>query len=195
MPTGPEIREQFLRFFESKEHRRVHSSSLVPANDPTLLFTNAGMNQFKDVFLGSERREYKRAVSSQKCVRAGGKHNDLENVGFTKRHHTFFEMLGNFSFGNYFKREAIAYAWELVTSKEWFGLDRGKLYCTIFKGEEGVPRDDDAEKFWIEAGIPKERIFAMGMEDNFWQMGETGPCGPCSEVHYDMGEAASDHGH
>src|SRR5215813_7173840 len=195
MPTGSEIREQFLRFFESKEHRRVHSSSLVPANDPTLLFTNAGMNQFKDVFLGSERRDYVRAVSSQKCVRAGGKHNDLENVGFTRRHHTFFEMLGNFSFGNYFKREAIAYAWELVTSKEWFGVDKDKLYCTIFKGEEAVPRDDDAEKFWIEAGLPKDRIFALGMKDNFWQMGETGPCGPCSEMHYDMGPEASDEGH
>jgi alanyl-tRNA synthetase len=195
MPTGPEIREQFLRFFESKGHRRVHSSSLVPANDPTLLFTNAGMNQFKDVFLGSERREYNRAVSSQKCVRAGGKHNDLENVGFTKRHHTFFEMLGNFSFGDYFKREAIAYAWELLTSKEWYGIAKDKLYATIFKGEEGVPRDDDAEKFWIEVGIPRERIFALGMKDNFWQMGETGPCGPCSEMHYDMGPAASDEGH
>src|SRR5215813_12383689 len=195
MPTGSEIREQFLRFFESKEHRRVHSSSLVPANDPTLLFTNAGMNQFKDVFLGGERRDYVRAVSSQKCVRAGGKHNDLENVGFTKRHHTFFEMLGNFSFGNYCKREAIAYAWELVTSKEWYGIDKDKLYATIFKGEEAVPRDDDAEKFWIEAGIPKERIFALGMKDNFWQMGETGPCGPCSEMHYDMGPEASDQGH
>src|SRR5262245_37878930 len=195
MPTGSEIREQFLRFFESKEHRRVHSSSLVPSNDPTLLFTNAGMNQFKDVFLGSERRDYSRAVSSQKCVRAGGKHNDLENVGFTKRHHTFFEMLGNFSFGDYFKREAVAYAWELVTSKDWYGISKDKLYATIFKGEEGVPRDDDAEKFWLEVGVPKERIFAMGMKDNFWAMGETGPCGPCSEIHYDMGPAASDDGH
>src|SRR5262245_26397898 len=195
MPTGSEIREQFLRFFESKEHRRVHSSSLVPSNDPTLLFTNAGMNQFKDVFLGSERRDYSRAVSSQKCVRAGGKHNDLENVGFTKRHHTFFEMLGNFSFGDYFKREAVAYAWELVTSKDWYGISKDKLYCTIFKGEEGVPRDDDAEKFWLEVGVPKERVFAMGMADNFWAMGETGPCGPCSEIHYDMGPAASEEGH
>src|SRR5215467_672229 len=195
MPTGSEIREQFLRFFEGKGHRRVHSSSLVPANDPTLLFTNAGMNQFKDTFLGSERREYNWAVSSQKCVRAGGKHNDLENVGFTKRHHTFFEMLGNFSFGDYFKREAIAYAWELVTSKEWYGVAKDKLYATIFKGEEAVPRDDDAEKFWIEVGIPRERVFALGMKDNFWQMGETGPCGPCSEMHYDMGPAASEEGH
>jgi alanyl-tRNA synthetase len=195
MPSGSEIREQFLRFFESKGHKRVHSSSLVPANDPTLLFTNAGMNQFKDTFLGSERREYTRATSSQKCVRAGGKHNDLENVGFTKRHHTFFEMLGNFSFGDYFKRDAIAFAWELVTSKEWFGLDNDKLYATIFKGEQGVPRDDDAEQHWLQVGVPKDRIFAMGMADNFWQMGETGPCGPCSEIYYDMGPAASEEGH
>src|SRR5215469_11184338 len=195
MPTGSEIREQFLRFFESKEHRRVHSSSLVPANDPTLLFTNAGMNQFKDVFLGADRREYARAVSSQKCVRAGGKHNDLENVGFTKRHHTFFEMLGNFSFGDYFKREAIAYAWELVTSKDWYGIAKDKLYTTIFEGEGAIPRDTDAEKFWIEVGVPKERIFGLGMKDNFWAMGDTGPCGPCSEVHYDMGPAASEQGH
>jgi alanyl-tRNA synthetase len=195
MPTGSEIREQFLRFFESKGHRRVHSSSLVPANDPTLLFANAGMNQFKDTFLGSEQRDYTRASSSQKCVRAGGKHNDLENVGFTKRHHTFFEMLGNFSFGDYFKREAIAYAWELVTSKEWFGVDKDKLYATIFKGEQGVPRDDEAEQHWLRVGMPKDRIFAMGMQDNFWQMGETGPCGPCSEIYYDMGPAASDEGH
>jgi alanyl-tRNA synthetase len=195
MPTGPEIREQFLRFFESKGHKRVHSASLVPANDPTLLFTNAGMNQFKDVFLGSERRDYARATSSQKCVRAGGKHNDLENVGFTKRHHTFFEMLGNFSFGDYFKRDAVAYAWELVTSKEWFGVAQDKLYCTIFKGEQGVPRDDEAEQQWLRVGMPKDRIFAMGMKDNFWQMGETGPCGPCSEIHYDMGAGASDEGH
>jgi alanyl-tRNA synthetase len=195
MPTGSEIRETFLRFFESKRHKRVHSSSLVPANDPTLLFTNAGMNQFKDVFLGLEKRDYTRAATSQKCVRAGGKHNDLENVGFTKRHHTFFEMLGNFSFGDYFKREAIAYAWELVTSPDWYGIPKDRLYCTIFKGEQQVPRDDDAEKFWLEVGVPKERIFAMGMKDNFWSMGDTGPCGPCSEVHYDLGPAASDEGH
>src|SRR5215471_16072457 len=153
MPTGSEIREQFLRFFESKGHKRVHSSSLVPANDPTLLFTNAGMNQFKDTFLGSERREYNRATSAQKCVRAGGKHNDLENVGFTKRHHTFFEMLGNFSFGDYFKREAIASAWELVTSPEWYGIDKEKLYTTVFGGAEVGPGvtlgvDEEAKKFW-----------------------------------------------
>ncbi|HLJ29322.1 MAG TPA: alanine--tRNA ligase [Candidatus Angelobacter sp.] len=195
MPTGSEIREMFLRFFEGKGHRRVHSASLVPANDPTLLFTNAGMNQFKDVFLGLEKRDYTRATSSQKCVRAGGKHNDLENVGFTKRHHTFFEMLGNFSFGDYFKREAIAYAWELVTSKEWFGIDREKLYCTIFAGEQGIPRDDDAEKYWLAVGVPKDRIFTLGMKDNFWSMADTGPCGPCSEIHYDMGPAASEQGH
>ena len=195
MPTGSDIRETFLRFFESKGHRRVHSSSLVPANDPTLLFTNAGMNQFKDVFLGLEKRDYSRATSSQKCVRAGGKHNDLENVGFTKRHHTFFEMLGNFSFGDYFKKEAIAYAWELVTSKEWFGIPKDKLYTTIFKGEEGIPRDDEAEKYWIEVGVSKERVFALGMKDNFWSMADTGPCGPCSEMHYDMGPAASEQGH
>ncbi len=195
MPTGSEIRETFLRFFESKGHKRVHSSSLVPANDPTLLFTNAGMNQFKDVFLGAERRDYQRAATSQKCVRAGGKHNDLENVGFTKRHHTFFEMLGNFSFGDYFKRDAVAYAWELVTSEHWYGIPKDRLYCTIFKGEKEVPRDDEAEKFWLEVGVPKERIFEMGMKDNFWSMGDTGPCGPCSEIHYDMGPAASDEGH
>ena len=195
MPTGSEIRETFLRFFESKGHKRVHSSSLVPANDPTLLFINAGMNQFKDVFLGAETRDYNKATTSQKCVRAGGKHNDLENVGFTKRHHTFFEMLGNFSFGSYFKAEAISYAWELVTSSEWFGVARDKLYVTIFQGEQGIPRDDDAEKHWLAVGVPKERIFAMGMKDNFWQMGDTGPCGPCSEIYYDMGPAASDEGH
>jgi alanyl-tRNA synthetase len=190
--SGNEIRELFLRFFESKQHRRVPSSSLVPANDPTLLFTNAGMNQFKDVFTGQERREYNRATTSQKCVRAGGKHNDLENVGFTRRHHTFFEMLGNFSFGDYFKRDAIAYAWELVTSEEWFGIPKDKLYVTIFEGSEGVPRDDEAEQFWIETGVPKERIFEFGAKDNFWQMGETGPCGPCSEIFYDMGIEAAE---
>jgi len=172
----------------------VHSSSLVPANDPTLLFTNAGMNQFKDLFLGAEMREYSRATTSQKCVRAGGKHNDLENVGFTRRHHTFFEMLGNFSFGDYFKKDAIAFAWELVTSPEWMGIDKDRLYVTIFEGspEFGVARDDEAEKFWIETGVPKERIFQYGLKDNFWQMGETGPCGPCSEIFYDMGIEAAE---
>jgi alanyl-tRNA synthetase len=190
--SGNEIREAFLRFFESKGHRRVHSSSLVPANDPTLLFTNAGMNQFKDLFLGAERRDYSRATTSQKCVRAGGKHNDLENVGFTRRHHTFFEMLGNFSFGDYFKRDAIAFAWELLTSEEWFGIPKDRLYVTIFEGADGVPRDDEAEGYWIEAGVLKERIYQYGLKDNFWQMGETGPCGPCSEVFYDMGMEAAE---
>jgi alanyl-tRNA synthetase len=196
--SGSQIREDYLRFFEGKVspatgqgHRRVHSSSLVPANDPTLLFTNAGMNQFKDVFLGAERREYSRATTTQKCVRAGGKHNDLENVGFTRRHHTFFEMLGNFSFGDYFKKDAIAYAWELLTSKEWFGIDPAKLYITIFKGEKGVTRDDEAYNLWLGQGVPAERIFEFGMKDNFWQMGDTGPCGPCSEIFYDFGVAAS----
>jgi alanyl-tRNA synthetase len=195
MPTGSEIREMFLRYFEQQGHTRVHSSSLVPANDPTLLFTNAGMNQFKDVFLGLEKRSYSRACSSQKCVRAGGKHNDLENVGFTNRHHTFFEMLGNFSFGDYFKQDAIQFAWELLTSPKWYGIPKDKLYCTIFKGEGGVGRDDEAEKYWLGVGVPKDRIHALGMKDNFWQMGDTGPCGPCSEVHYDMGPQASDLGH
>jgi alanyl-tRNA synthetase len=160
-----------------------------------LLFTNAGMNQFKDVFLGLEKRDYSRATSSQKCVRAGGKHNDLENVGFTNRHHTFFEMLGNFSFGDYFKKDAIAYAWELVTSPRWFGLSKDKLYATIFKGENGVERDAEAYDLWLGQGVPKERIYEFGAKDNFWQMGDTGPCGPCSEIHYDMGPVASDQGH
>jgi len=195
MLTGSQVRRQFLAFFVQKGHREVHSSSLVPHNDPTLLFTNAGMNQFKDVFLGLEKRDYNRATSSQKCVRAGGKHNDLENVGFTNRHHTFFEMLGNFSFGDYFKKDAIAYAWELITSKEWFGIPKDKLFATIFNGEGGVPRDAEAHDLWIAQGVSKDRIFEFGLKDNFWQMGDTGPCGPCSEIHYDMGPAASDQGH
>ncbi len=195
MLTGFEIRRKFLDYFVQRGHREVHSSSLVPANDPTLLFTNAGMNQFKDVFLGLDRRDYNRATTSQKCVRAGGKHNDLDNVGFTNRHHTFFEMLGNFSFGDYFKREAVAFGWELVTSSEWFGIPKDKLFCTIFKGENGVPRDEEAYNYWIEQGVPKERIYEFGLKDNFWQMGDTGPCGPCSEIHYDMGPKASDAGH
>jgi alanyl-tRNA synthetase len=153
------------------------------------------MNQFKDVFLGLEKRDYNRATTSQKCVRAGGKHNDLENVGFTNRHHTFFEMLGNFSFGDYFKKDAIAYAWELFTSPEWFNLPKEKLYATIFKGENGVPRDAEAYDLWLGQGVPKERIYEFGSKDNFWQMGDTGPCGPCSEIHYDMGIVASEQGH
>ena len=199
--SGSQIREDFLRFLEGKVsaasgqgHRRVHSSSLVPVNDPTLLFTNAGMNQFKDVFLGAEKRDYTRATTSQKCVRAGGKHNDLENVGFTRRHHTFFEMLGNFSFGDYFKRDAIAYAWELLTSPEWFGIEREKLYVTIFEGDAKVPRDAEAYQFWLDVGVPAERIFELGAKDNFWQMGDTGPCGPCSEIYFDLGLAASETG-
>ncbi|PYT80310.1 MAG: alanine--tRNA ligase [Acidobacteria bacterium] len=194
--SGNEIREMFLRFFEGKGHKRVRSSSLVPHGDPTLLFTNAGMNQFKDVFLGLEKRDYARATTAQKCVRAGGKHNDLENVGFTKRHHTFFEMLGNFSFGDYFKKEAIAYAWELVTSPQWFGIPKDKLYVTVFGGAELIGVDEEARNFWLEQKVPADRVFAIpGLKENFWQMGDTGPCGPCSELHYDMGPAASDEGH
>ena len=199
--SGSDIRESFLRFFESKGHRRVRSSSLVPHGDPSLLFTNAGMNQFKDVFLGLEKRDYNKATTAQKCVRAGGKHNDLENVGFTKRHHTFFEMLGNFSFGDYFKKEAIAYAWELVTSPDWFGIPKNKLYVTIFGGMSeawsgALGVDEDARKLWLEQGVPTERIVPIpGPKENFWAMGDTGPCGPCSEIHYDMGPAASDLGH
>ncbi len=198
MLTGSEIRRKFLDFFVQKGHKEVHSSSLVPANDPTLLFTNAGMNQFKDVFLGLEKRDYNRATTSQKCVRAGGKHNDLENVGFTNRHHTFFEMLGNFSFGDYFKKDAIAYAWELITSPAWYGIAKDKLYVTIFEGSgEPMPvsRDTEAYDLWVAQGVAKERIFDGSLKDNFWQMGDTGPCGPCSELHYDMGVAASDLGH
>jgi alanyl-tRNA synthetase len=195
MLTGSEIRRKFLDFFVQKGHKEVHSSSLVPANDPTLLFTNAGMNQFKDVFLGLEKRDYSRATTSQKCVRAGGKHNDLENVGFTNRHHTFFEMLGNFSFGDYFKRDAIAYAWELITSAQWYGIAKDKLYVTVFNGEGGLQRDAEAYDLWAGEGVDKNRIFEMGLKDNFWQMGDTGPCGPCSEIHYDMGVTASEQGH
>jgi alanyl-tRNA synthetase len=196
--TGDEIRSTFLRYFEERGHRIVRSSSLVPANDPTLLFTNAGMNQFKDVFLGLEQRDYNRATTCQKCVRAGGKHNDLENVGFTNRHHTFFEMLGNFSFGDYFKKEAIAYAWELVTSPQWFGLPLENLYFTVFGGAEigkgtKLKPDDDAAKLWIATGAPKDRVVEVpGLKENFWAMGDTGPCGPCSEVFYDMGKEAVD---
>ncbi|MEB2361943.1 MAG: alanine--tRNA ligase [Bryobacteraceae bacterium] len=185
--TGHEIRQKFLDFFASRGHRVVRSASLVPAEDPTLLFTNAGMNQFKDVFLGLEKRDYTRAASSQKCVRAGGKHNDLENVGYTSRHHTFFEMLGNFSFGDYFKREAIRYAWDLITLD--YGLPKDRLYITVFR------EDGDAEQLWQEvAGVPKDRIFHLDEKDNFWQMGETGPCGPCSEIHYDLGPEAAEPG-
>lgn len=199
--SGNTVRETFLRFFESKGHRRVRSSSLVPHGDATLLFTNAGMNQFKDVFLGLEKRDYARATTAQKCVRAGGKHNDLENVGFTKRHHTFFEMLGNFSFGDYFKRDAIAYAWELVTSPEWYGMAKDKLYVTVFGGAEVAPGntlgvDEEARGFWLAQNVPAERVVPVpGLKDNFWAMGDSGPCGPCSEIHYDMGPESSEQGH
>jgi alanyl-tRNA synthetase len=198
--TGNETRKMFLRFFEERGHRVVRSSSLVPTNDPTLLFTNAGMNQFKDVFLGLEQRDYTRATTCQKCVRAGGKHNDLENVGFTNRHHTFFEMLGNFSFGDYFKEQAIAYAMELITSPDWFAIPLEKLYFTVFGGAEvsgtTLPTDAEAAAFWAKVGAPKDRIIAVpGLKENFWAMGDTGPCGPCSEIFYDMGPAASDQGH
>jgi alanyl-tRNA synthetase len=185
-----EIREAFLRFFEEKGHTRVASSSLIPANDPTLLFTNAGMNQFKDCFLGLEKRAYTRATTSQKCVRAGGKHNDLENVGYTARHHTFFEMLGNFSFGDYFKRDAIAYAWEFLTSDKWLNLPKEKLWVTVYT------TDDEAYDIWHkEVGIPAERMIRIGdnkgapyASDNFWAMGDTGPCGPCTEIFFDHGD-------
>ncbi len=193
--TGHEIRQKFIDYFAQNGHRPVRSSSLVPVNDPTLLFTNAGMNQFKDVFLGIEQRDYRRAVSSQKCVRAGGKHNDLENVGFTNRHLTFFEMLGNFSFGDYFKKDAVAFAWELITSPKWFAIPKEKLFATIFQGEEGIPRDSEAYDHWVNVGVPKDRIFEFGSKENFWAMGDSGPCGPCSEIHYDLGREASDLNH
>ena len=186
--TGHETRQRFLDFFAARGHRIVRSSSLVPANDPTLLFANAGMNQFKDTLLGLEKRDYSRATTSQKCVRAGGKHNDLENVGYTRRHHTFFEMLGNFSFGDYFKADAIQFAWDLVTRE--FALPKDRLYVTVFR------EDDDAEELWQKvAGVPKSRIFRLDEADNFWQMGDTGPCGPCSEIHYDLGPEACEPGH
>ncbi|HSS21841.1 MAG TPA: alanine--tRNA ligase [Pyrinomonadaceae bacterium] len=187
---GNEIRETFLKYFERHGHTRVRSSPLLPANDPTLLFTNAGMNQFKDVFLGVEKREYVRACSSQKCVRAGGKHNDLDEVGKTARHQTFFEMLGNFSFGDYFKEEAVRLAWDLLVNE--YKLDPARMWFSIFEGDAEVGPDEDAEKFWEQVGASRERILRFGRKDNFWQMGETGPCGPCSEVHYYMGPDASD---
>ena len=195
--TGNEVRKTFLKFFEERGHRVVRSSSLVPHNDPTLLFTNAGMNQFKDVFLGLEQRDYKRATTCQKCVRAVGKHNDLENVGFTNRHLTFFEMLGNFSFGDYFKEKAIAYAWELITSPQWFNLPVEKLYFTVFGGAEisgqKLAPDHESAGFWTAVGAPKDRVFEIpGLKENFWAMGDTGPCGPCTEIFFDMGPLASD---
>ncbi|MBI2819180.1 MAG: alanine--tRNA ligase, partial [Acidobacteria bacterium] len=219
--TGSEIRRTFLEYFAARGHRVVKSSPLVPANDPTLLFTNAGMNQFKDVFLGLDHRDYARAASSQKCMRAGGKHNDLENVGRTRRHLTFFEMLGNFSFGDYFKKEAIEYAWDLITNV--YGIPKQRLYVTVFGGgmtevsedqketlKTGIQlgerrtvligkvpleRDHEAAGYWSEVGVPAERILDGSMKDNFWAMGDTGPCGPCSEIHYDQGPEASDLSH
>jgi alanyl-tRNA synthetase len=183
--TSREIRSSFLAYFEARGHRRVPSSPLVPADDPTLLFTNAGMNQFKDVFLGRERRDYTRATSSQKCMRVSGKHNDLDSVGPSLRHHTFFEMLGNFSFGDYFKAEAIPYAWELLT--EVWKVPPDRLYATIFKGDRNVPRDEEAYEIW-RTFVPPERIGELGLDDNFWQMGDTGPCGRCSEIHFHAGD-------
>src|SRR5262245_3244006 len=175
-----ELRAAFLEFFRTRGHAVVASSSLVPGNDPTLLFTNAGMVQFKDVFLGKDQRPYKRAASSQRCVRAGGKHNDLENVGYTARHHTFFEMLGNFSFGDYFKAEAIRYAWDFVTGT--LGIPADRLWVTVFES------DDGAAKIWLEdIGVDPERCTRMGASSNFWAMGDTGPCGPCTEIFYDHG--------
>jgi len=188
--TGNEIRETFLKYFERHGHTRVRSSPLLPANDPTLLFTNAGMNQFKDVFLGVEKREYVRACSSQKCVRAGGKHNDLDEVGKTARHQTFFEMLGNFSFGDYFKEDAIKFAWDLLVND--FKLDPARMWFSVFEGDDQVGPDEDAAAFWEQVGAPRERILRFGKKDNFWQMGETGPCGPCSEIHYYMGVDPND---
>src|SRR5687768_14959638 len=188
--TGNEIREAFLKYFEEQGHTLVRSSPLLPADDPTLLFTNAGMNQFKDTFLGIEKRDYVRAASSQKCVRAGGKHNDLDEVGKTARHHTFFEMLGNFSFGDYFKEDAVKFAWELLV--DVLKLDPARLWFTVYVGDAEVPSDEDAERLWEAVGAPRERILRFGRKDNFWQMGETGPCGPCSEIHYYMGESPDD---
>src|SRR6201985_470320 len=187
MQSLSDVRTQFTDFFRDRQHAVVPSSPLVPRNDPSLLFTNAGMVQFKNLFTGQEKRSYKRATSAQKCIRAGGKHNDLDNVGYTARHHTFFEMLGNFSFGDYFKADAISYAWDLITKD--YGLPKDKLYITVFR------EDDEAERLWQQiAGVPKERIFRLDEKDNFWQMGDTGPCGPCSEIHYDLGPEAAEKG-
>jgi len=184
--NGHEIRSKFLLYFEKQGHKIIHSSPLLPANDPSLLFVNAGMNQFKDVFLGNDKREYTRAVSSQKCLRAGGKHNDLDEVGKTARHGTFFEMLGNFSFGDYFKEEAINFAWDFLVNQ--LQLDPARLWFSVFEGDEDVPADDEARALWVKAGAPPERILGFGRKDNFWQMGDTGPCGPCSEIHYYTGD-------
>src|SRR5688572_29807729 len=178
-----ELRRTFLEFFAKAGHEVVPSAPLVPRHDPTLIFVNAGMVQFKDVFTGKDKRAYKRAASSQKCIRISGKHNDLENVGVTARHHTFFEMLGNFSFGDYFKEEAIAYAWDYLTKV--VDLPKDRLVVTVFKGEEGLPADDEAAEIWRKVtGFGDDRILRLGKADNFWSMGDTGPCGPCSEIHF-----------
>ncbi|HEX2490064.1 MAG TPA: alanine--tRNA ligase, partial [Blastocatellia bacterium] len=188
--TGNEVRTTFLNYFGRNGHKIVKSSPLLPAHDPTLLFINAGMNQFKDVFLGAEKRDYKRAASSQKCVRAGGKHNDLDEVGKTARHHTFFEMLGNFSFGDYFKEDAIRFAWDLLVN-EW-KLDPERMWFTVFEGDDEVPADDEAAALWVKVGAKPERILRFGRKDNFWQMAETGPCGPNSEINYYLGPHPED---
>src|SRR5256714_5404329 len=188
--TGNEIREKFLQYFERHGHTRVRSSPLLPANDPTLLFTNAGMNQFKDVFLGIEKRDYVRACSSQKCLRAGGKHNDLDEVGKTARHQTCFEMLGNFSFGDYLKEDAIRFAWDFMVNE--LGLDPERMWFTVFGGDDEVPADDEAAALWEKVGARPERILRFGRKDNFWQMAETGPCGPNSEINYYLGEHPED---
>ncbi len=188
--TGNEVREKFLNYFAKHGHKIVKSSPLLPANDPTLLFTNAGMNQFKDVFLGTEKRDYKRAVTSQKCVRAGGKHNDLDEVGKTARHHTFFEMLGNFSFGDYFKEDAIKFAWDLLVNE--LKLDPERMWFTVFEGDAEVPADEEAARLWVKAGAKPERVLRFGRKDNFWQMAETGPCGPNSEINYYLGPHPED---
>ncbi len=186
LKTGNEIRQSYIDFFIGKKHNLVRSSSLVPGGDATLLFTNAGMVQFKDVFLGTDQRDYQRATNSQKCMRVAGKHNDLEDVGQDDTHHTFFEMMGNWSFGDYYKKEAISYAWELLT--EVWELPKDRLYATVFKDELGqIPTDDEAVKYWeAQPGFSMDRLFYLGRKENFWEMGDTGPCGPCSEIHYDL---------
>src|SRR5689334_13946006 len=189
--SSAEIRERFLRYFAERGHARLPSGPIVPANDPTLMFANSGMVQFKDVFTGQDKRDYKRATTAQKCMRVSGKHNDLENVGVTARHQTFFEMLGNFSFGDYFKRDAIGFAWEFLTKV--VKLDTNRLCVTVFGGEGTLPADTEAEQLWTEiAGLPRERIIRLGAKDNFWSVGDTGPCGPCSEIHYFFGDQKPD---